>query len=187
MNNFKVSISSNTTAESWGGYFESEAEANEWLDSQKLKEGRRESRVVSEPLMDVDGNVQVDVDDNVVMHDVNYPAEAIYSVVNTSLEAQRVERLKNLRIEAAQNSKHLEFGKLIIALVGKKNEDKSLTHEQKNAMMTDSSISIILNMLSAGRIGYSRSLIEAYIPDGVSLTQSDKEEIIQLLNDYLAA
>ena len=122
-----------------------------------------------------------------IMQDVTLPAEATYEVIDNTVEAQRLERLRALHSEAAKNKADIEFGQMIIALVGKKNEEKSLTHEQKNAMMSDSSLATILNMLSVGRIGYSKQLIAAYTPDGTYITQSDKEEIIQLLDDHLAS
>ena len=185
MNNFKVTITSNT-AEVWGGYFESEELANEWLAAQKLKEGRREIRVVVEPLLDAEGNEQYDVDENVITHEVTYPAEATYLIEDVSVAALKEERLKQLVIDVRKNKADLEFGMMIIALVGMKNEAKGLTHEQKNTMMFDSTIQAILGMLQAGRIGYTKTLVTAYTPDGTLLTQADKDDILQLIDDHLA-
>lgn len=187
MNNWKVEITKTGSQEpDYAGYFETEAEANTWLDKQKLKVGRRPERTVTEPLLDDADQEQYDEEGNLITHEVVYPAEATYAVIDNSIEAAREERLRQLRIQAAKNKSDLDFGQMVIALVGMKNEAKGLTHDQKNTMMGDSSIQAILGMLQAGRIGYAKQLVTAFTPDGTLLTQADKDDILQLLDDHLA-
>lgn len=222
--NWKASITRTGESEpSWAGYFELESEANEWLDKQKLKPGRRPERVVQEPVLDAEGyeqhndvprvdelgnpvyRVEYQYDENgevvegsgvvtdeqiidqvLITEEVTYPAEASYEVLDNSEEANRESRLKQLQLDVMKNKADLDFGMMVIALVGMKNEVKGLTHDQKNSMMADSDIQTILAMLQAGRIGYSKQLVTAYTPDGTLLTQADKDDILQLIEDHLA-
>ena len=187
MKNWKASITKVGEPEpACAGYFETESEANEWLEEQKLKEGRRPERVIDEPVLDQDGNEQVNEEGSLVTEEVTFPAEATYEIVDSSEESNRIERLKAFKSDISKNKEDMNFGSMLIAFVGMKNEQKSLTHEQKNAMMQDSSLSTILSMLQAGRIGFSKQLVTAYSPDGVYITVEDKEEILQIMDDYLA-
>jgi hypothetical protein len=102
----------------------------------------------------------------------------------TELELKAI-RLQEAQVKALKNQKDLEFGQFIIALVGSMNEEKDLTHEQKNSMMLDQAINTIMIMLQAGRVGYATQLINAYDVNESYFTQEDKDQILQLLTDYL--
>lgn len=220
MDNWKVEITRVGESEAgWAGYFETEQEANEWLDKQKLKPGRREARVEVEPLFDSQGmplydevpavdaegnpvfemDYEYDVDGNVVSEtlsdrqvvtsvprtqEVSYPAEATYDVIDNSAEVAKVERLKQMDKEAAVEAANIAFGQKLIALVGTRNVAKGLTSEQINGMQSDPVLAPILQLLSVGRLGTAKPMIQAYTPDGVLITEQDKQDYLQLLEDH---
>jgi hypothetical protein len=128
--------------------------------------------------------LHLEVPEHLNLNILSWDGESFYERELTP-EEQKAKRQQEAQEKLAKNRKDIEFGLDIIALVGSMNEDKDLSHEDKNAMMADSYISTVMIMLQAGRIGYVKQLVEAYTPTENYFTQEDKDYVLQLINDYL--
>jgi hypothetical protein len=182
----KISIINNVNGRQFGAQFETQELAQAWIDQQVAKNSWGKP---DRWLQETDGthsDVRVVESDEGNYNEYFFPCDYEISIVDISEEYDRKQRLANLKKDAAKNIKDIEFGLDLIGYVGKLNEDKNLTHEQKNSMKSNSYIKNIMFMLQAGRIGYAKSLVELYQPDGVLLTEQDRQGILQLINDYLA-
>lgn len=79
--------------------------------------------------------------------------------------------------------KNMEFGKRVVALIGSRNSEKSLTPGQVKQLVE--SYSVIQSLLMSGSILTAKAEIEAITPDGVVITQADKDAILNEINTYL--
>lgn len=79
--------------------------------------------------------------------------------------------------------KWIEAGKRIIAIVADRNDQKNLTGEQVIQMMQ--TYSVAQNLLLVGALDTAKSIIESVTPDGVIVTNEDKEIILNELNDAI--
>lgn len=186
MNSFKAKIQSlQFENENWTSYFKTQEEAQSWVDWNMSFEGRRAARTEVKPLLDENGNEQFNEDGNLITQEVSYEAEATFEITDITEQIQRKEKIKTLETIPSNQSQVRNLCFKIIDLMGKKNTDKNLTHEQKDQLMSDSSIIAIMQMLQAGRPAKAKMLIENYTPDETLVTTEDKNEIIELLDAIL--
>lgn len=152
----------------------------------------QDERVVMQMQYDEEGNeigeieVTIPASEAVYQTEYFFPCDYTIEIEDKTAEYAEKARLQTIKDLAKKNKEDIEFGQLIIAVVGSKNEQKNLTHEQKNNMMADNYISSVMLMLQAGRIGYSKQLIESYPANESYFTAQDKQDILDLINEYLA-
>jgi hypothetical protein len=186
-------IDEQVLTDSWGlnDRWLEETDGNHTDERQVLIEPAQDERTVLQMQYDEEGNeleeIEVTIPASEAIYKTEYffPCEYEIEITDITSEKEKQDRLQAARQKAFKNQKDLEFGQFIIALVGAKNEEKELTHEQKNSMMSDQTVNTIMIMLQAGRVGYAKQLIEFYEVNDSYFTQDDKDEILQLLNDYL--
>jgi hypothetical protein len=87
------------------------------------------------------------------------------------------------RNEIRKIMQDMEFGREVVALFGVLNNSKSLSSEQ--IALLSATYAPIQNLLLSGAINTARLAIEQVVPDGVVITQEDKDEIVTYLRDYL--
>jgi hypothetical protein len=186
-------IDEQVLTDSWGlsDRWLEETDGNHTDERQVLIQEAQEERTVLQMQYDEEGNeleeIEVTIPASEAIYKTEYffPCEYEIEIIDITSEKEKQDRLQAARQKAFKNQKDLEFGQFIIALVGSMNEEKDLTHEQKNTMMLDQAINTIMIMLQAGRIGYATQLINAYDVNESYFTQEDKDQILQLLMDYL--
>jgi len=186
-------IDEQVLTDSWGlsDRWLEETDGNHTDERQVLIQEAQEERTVLQMQYDEEGNeleeIEVTIPASEAIYKTEYffPCEYEIEITDITSEKEKQDRLQAARQKAFKNQKDLEFGQFIIALVGSMNEEKDLTHEQKNTMMLDQAINTIMIMLQAGRIGYATQLINAYDVNESYFTQEDKDQILQLLMDYL--
>lgn len=88
-----------------------------------------------------------------------------------------------LESDIANMQKHIAFGNRMIAYIGVRNKSKGLTKGQVKQMVQD--YSVINDLLASGSLLTVKDEIEALVPDGTIVTQSDKDALLAELNSYL--
>ena len=191
---YRASITNELNNKTFQADFPTEAERTSWVNQQVLKNSwGKPQRWVHENFMTDELDTRV-LDTKIVSAQetshTEYEVKADYVITLTDLtqdaEWSRKSRLSALPKEVKKHEEAVLMGQRIIALMGKKNDEKSLTHEQKDSLMANSSLQTIISMLTVGRIGRAKQLVDAFTPDGTMVTEADKTEISQLLSDWLA-
>lgn len=73
-------------------------------------------------------------------------------------------------------------GQRLIALFRVLNKRKNLSKAQKKQLLGDAKIQAILNSLSVGSLPEAIDMIDALVPDGVIITDNDKQTILREAN-----
>jgi hypothetical protein len=103
--------------------------------------------------------------------------------ISSEIQEQQAKKAKKDKIKAKR--KAIEAGHEVFAFMSVLNEDKKLNPNQKDQILNDSKIQEIAKYLSFGRLARAKTLIENYNIDGILITQNDKDEILELINEYL--
>lgn len=199
---YRASITNELNRRQYQADFPTKAERTAWINEQVLKNSwGKPQRWVHENFMTDELDTRVldtrtitlegsGIDETEPKSYKEYEVKADYVITLTDLtknaEWSRKQRLASLPNEVKKHEAAVLMGQRIIALMGKKNDEKALTHEQKDSLMADASLQTIISMLTVGRLGRSKQLVDAYTPDGTLVTEEDKAEISQLLGDWLA-
>lgn len=95
-----------------------------------------------------------------------------------SVAAQK-QREEDIQVALKEASK----GQRVMALFRVLNKKKNLTGLQKKALLSDTNIKSIMDALDAGSLDVAGSLINAYVADGVLVTEQDKQTLLQELSN----
>lgn len=112
--------------------------------------------------------------------------EAQVLVEDAALKAQILaadQAKKTLEEQIQARTKRINFGTRIVALMGVRNDSKSLTAEQSASFLQ--TYGPIMQMLQAGALDTAKTQIEGITPDGTVTTQADKDALLAEINSYL--
>ena len=106
-------------------------------------------------------------------------------VENSDLKANLKSQDESLKKQQDAMDKVLKdqgFGRRLVAMVVLGSKNKKLTRAQRKQLQLD--FNAIQGLLMAGSLDAAKAEIEAITPDGVMVTQEQKDEIIRLFDDY---
>jgi len=83
----------------------------------------------------------------------------------------------------AVRMKRIGFGVQMIAFIGIRNDEKSLSEAQSVTFLT--TFAPIMQLLQAGALDTAKVQIEGITPDGVLTTQADKDAILAEINAFI--
>lgn len=116
---------------------------------------------------------------------VHLKAEYEITIEDISHEIQERDAKKEKEDKIKAKRKTIEAGLDIFAYMAHLNEEKGLTPNQIDQILTDPNIQLISMHLQFGRLARAKTLIENYDVDGVLITQNDVDEILALINENL--
>ena len=149
-----------------------------------------------EPYCDQGQNDFVTYEKNVLLPGMTYGCSGIVGyeqvqvtklIVDQALKTQVLakdiaDKEKREGVERELND--IEFGKKLMAIIGYSSKKKGLTPTQIQSLR--SAVSAAESALSVGAIEQAKVSIEGYTPDGTLLTQQDKDDILEEINNYLS-
>jgi CRISPR/Cas system Type II protein with McrA/HNH and RuvC-like nuclease domain len=189
---FKVSITNSSKNLSWGGSFETELEAQEWLQKQIGKPNRLPERTVSidseyeqEDVLEViEENVLVGQDEEgndiyeLQQTQVRLKAQFTSEIIDITAQYE-AEQAKQARLLAGKQAR--EACQAVLDYVTGYNIDRNLSAEQVTQMQ--STFGAILSLLQANRPNSAKALISAIVVDEV-VPQELKDGCLDLLSNY---
>ena len=95
----------------------------------------------------------------------------------SSKQAKTVEAVKEQMVQAKLAD--IQKGQKIIAIMRVGSDSKNLTKQQKKALIN--STKDIIEALNIGSLDVAKDLVEAIVPDGVIILESEKQAILGLL------
>ena len=116
------------------------------------------------------GYDQILVGKKLVNNPVKLEAYQVKKAASDLLNSKKQEALQEMR-----------KGQEVIAHLRALNKLKNLTKEQRRAIRANTDIQKIIGVLNVGDIDDAREMIQAFVPDGVLLTEEDKAKILVLL------
>lgn len=109
--------------------------------------------------------------------------EIVTKDITSVIQEQQAKAEKKEKIKAKREK--IEAGLDIFAYMAHLNEEKGLTGNQIDQILTDSDIQLISMHLQFGRLARAKTLIENYDVDGILITENDVTEILNLINEHL--
>lgn len=179
--------------------FETEIEANNWLQKHIQKEtwGRNarqairgqdefdESLVLSEF-----EDTQEELGETVTRIIVSLKAEYTYSMeeidINGTSEESKRERKKNVMEKVQLFKKMKSFGEEVELYFTALINERNFTSAQKDSIQQNESVLNILELLSFGRIGSAKSLVDALVADEDLFFEADLQAVSKHMEDFLS-
>ena len=179
--------------------FDTEVEANSWLEEQKSKNswGRPARQAVKDKDQYDESLVLSEFEDTDIIDGENFTrtivslrAEYDYFVEQIDLSGSspeaKEERFKQAQEASAALKPHFEFGQMVIHYFSRLMANRNFTQAQKDSVQADSDILAIFSELNFGRIAKAKGLVDAKQADETLFFQADLDIISQLMADFLA-
>lgn len=180
---WKANIVNQSQNLSWGGMFETELEAQNWLNSQIGKPHRLPERIVSisddyaqEDVLEV---IEEEIDGVMQQTSVRLKAQFTSEIIDISAQVQ-AEQAKQARLLAGKAAR--QACESVMDLISGYNLERSLTAEQVSQMAA--TFAPIIQLLQVSRPSSAKALISAIEPDGVLVTAQMKQDCLDLLANY---
>ena len=202
---YRVKIINNINSRRFEGNFETELEANKWIDSQVAKEswGRLDrwerfgftNEIENTPETGYTNSRQgiytpevLGNDGFTVIEPVTYITEYLYPTEFTIYGPTAdisYDRLKVAQEEAATFKKFRDFGETIELYFTSLINKRPITQLQKDAIQVDPEILAIMGELRFGRVSKAKTLIESVTTDEELYFSSDIATISTVMQDFL--
>lgn len=177
--------------------FDTEIEANEWLQKHIEKETfGLNARQVIKGLDDYDPSLflsefeDTDINGNVRMI-VSLKAEYTYDGPTLVDGSGSSEEDKEIRKKSAQEKitvwkRFKEFGQDVELYFTGLINDRNYTQEQKDAVQSNADVLAVLQQLQFGRIGKAKSLIDVIVADNDLFFEEDLQAVSKFMEDFLS-
>jgi hypothetical protein len=96
----------------------------------------------------------------------------------------KMDRIKIFESKSRLNTEK-EICENVLRYIGQLNKEKSFSHAQKDTIMGDQQLQVILNMILAGRPSKAKLLIQSY-SSTTYYTEEEKQTIVDYINDRLS-